>query len=63
MTDKNASRADFENDGWKNGLLGLAHDCIYDAQCECHPESDAYQLLKKLAESIEQADIELEALP
>lgn len=63
MTDKITARASFEDGGWKNGLLGIAHDCVSEAQCECHPESDAYELLKKLADVIEQADIELEAMP
>lgn len=59
----NTTREEFENDGWKNGLLGLAHDCVYDAQCEYEPGSEPYELLKKLADAIEQADLELEAMP
>ncbi|GEM_PF-3203343 len=47
------------NGGWADGRLGQAYDLIDAVMRDQHPEHDSREMLKKLTEGVEKADIEI----
>lgn len=54
------SRETYERHGWADGRLGQAYDLIEDVLLELPDNDDVRRALKKLADSIEDCDAELE---
>lgn len=51
-----------EYSDWSDRDLGQAYDLLDNVVGRCHPESDEYQLAKRIRDMIEQLDWNLEGL-